>query len=426
MSVGGGEVVLFTDSPFALPETLGKEGLNLRVVAIGTKRANVGIVSLDTPVSLMSGGGHLMAQLRNFGPDTVDAEVSVSVNEAETGRTKARIPPMGSQQVDFDLKGQSGLAHVELHHEDALAVDNHAYAWLPPDEKLTILIVSARTELKGVLGKLEVFQVSHRPPQDFAEPLREQPDILLFDGWSPARSPESNAIFINPQSSTDIFTVAGEATGEVYCWEEGHPLIDQVILDNLRPETCPKIEPGDGMVVVVGGQRSAILAAPEKGDRRQVVCALPLHKAINQPTELLLLFRMLEWVNPRSQTNANTFPAGMPLTVRALQLIAPTVVTTPSGERVPAHPSEGRLIFGQTDRIGPYRVSGPGFERVLIAALASPEESDLTQPAVSTEDTSPVEVSPKGTAKSSYSPWLLLLAPFLMLLEWLAFHKRGA
>lgn len=424
MSAGGGNVVLFTDSPFALPEALEKEGLDLRIVGVGTKRQNAAIVSLDAPTSLMSGGSHLVAQLRNFSRDTVDAEISVDLDGVEVDRRRLRIPAMGSETADFGLANQSGIAHVRLHHEDALEVDNHAYAYLTPDQRLSIRVLSSRPALADFLRKTDAFHVTHGTPGESREGPGPQAEVLLFDGWAPAELPGTNAAFINPQNSCDTFRVIGQTTGEVYYWEEGHPLTDQVALDNLTVGTYPKIELDDELEIVVGAQWSPIVAASEKEGRRQVVCAFALHENLNNPAAVLLLFRILEWLDPRSQNHGGLFPAGTPLSTQVPDAVREVSVKTPWGEEVVARPSGGRLIFGQTDRIGPYHLTGPDFERTFIASLDSPEESDLTQPVSDMQVQPGSRLAAKGKVKSSYSPWILIALPFLMLIEWIVFFRR--
>jgi len=423
MGAGGGNVVLFTDSPFALPESLEKEGLDIQIVGVGTKRQNAGIVSLDAPTSLMSRGSHLVAQLRNFGRDTMDAEISVSLDGEEADRQRLRIPAMASETVDFGLGSQAGIAHVRLHHEDALEVDNHAYAHSAPDQKLSIHVVSSRPALADFLRKTDAFSVTHTTPGELQEGP-PQADVLLFDGRAPEGLPGTNAAFIDPQRSSDAFQVVGQTTGEVYYWAEGHPIIDQVALDNLATGTYPKIELGDEMGVVIGAQWSPIVAAMEKEDLRHVVCAFALHENLNDPAAVLLLFRILEWLDPRSQDRGGLFPAGTPLATQVPDTVHEVIVKTPWGEEIIARPSGGRLIFGQTDRVGPYHLTGPDFERIFIASLDSPEESDLTQPVSDMHVQPERQSAAKGKVKSSYSPWILIALPFFMLAEWAAFLRR--
>jgi hypothetical protein len=68
-------------------------------------------------------------------------------------------------------------------------------------------------------------------------------------------------------------------------------------------------------------------------------------------------------------------------------------------------------------------VEGNGYQDFFIARVA-PSESDLSQPAESTEIISDEKTVVRGTVKSSFSPWLLAVLPCLMVLEWWAFFRR--
>ena len=97
---------------------------------------------------------------------------------------------------------------------------------------------------------------------------------------------------------------------------------------------------------------------------------------------------------------------------------------TPAGviRRVPA--ANGQVQFEETEKAGPYQVTAPAFERTFVAQLSDATESNLTQPAESMTLLSKGQETGVGHVKSSYSPWLLPVLPFLFLLEWLAFRRR--
>ena len=425
ISVGGGDVVLFTDSPFALPEQLKRDGLGIRIVGIGSRRENVGIVSVNVPVNLMTGGEHVVAHLRNFGRDEVRSEVVALVGGDEAGREKVSISPMGARSVTFQLKGLSGVVHLELAQEDALDVDNHAYAFLVGDRKLSIRLVSERSDLRGLLEGLGAFEVHTTRPGELVESQGTPADITVIDGAPPHRAPRGNCIFLGPTGDGPFFTAAGRTAAEIYFWEEGHPLLNQVSLDNLHLGTYPKLELQNGAETVIGARDTPILAAHGSEEQRQLVLAPDLAEMLDSPSAILLLFRMLEWCNPLADHEKNFFPAGDTLTCAIPEDAMEVAVVLPSGETVKTRPSGSGLVFSQTSRVGPYRVVGPGLDRTYISGLSGPAESDLTQVAANSETAGSGARLSRGTVTASHSPWMLVAIAFLLLGEWLAYFRTA-
>ena len=423
LSAGGGEIVLFTDSPLSIPEGIEKEGLGIRIEGIGIVRQNVGIVTVETPHQLLQKELHLVVHIRSFNRDPVECEVSLEVNGEEVSRRKTRIPARGIVTESFKVSEQAGMAQVKLHMDDALEVDNHGYAYLPQDKSTSIKVVSSRPSVFEFLGKLESLELNQISPESYTRESTTGADLFVFDGWNPPEIPESSALYISPGTDSALFKVLGHGTGEPYYWNQGHPLIDGIALDNLKFDQFSRLELSSGAEVVIGAKESPLLATAELDGKRFVVCAMPLGDMLEEPSAVLLLFKILEWCGRPAGYWATSFPAGESLVCKlpAEQKVADLV--TPSGETQSLLVSDDRLYYENTDRIGVYKVKAGNFERVFVANLSSALESDLSQPVESME-LAAARSGSSSKALSSYSPWLLAIAPFLFLFEWMAFLGR--
>ncbi|MBI2193001.1 MAG: VWA domain-containing protein [Planctomycetes bacterium] len=424
LSAGGGSMVLFTDSALAVPEGLIKEGLGIRIEGVGTERQNAGILSAIAPMGLLGTGGRVVAQIRNFSRDDLESEASLYVGDEECARTSLRIPPMRGQTVTLEAPGKSGLARLLLHAEDALAVDNQVHLWLPDSQPLALRIVSPSAALADFLGALGLFRLSRVLPQQFAPAEGETPEVTLLDGWVPSEPPAGNTIYLHPRSSGPLFRHRGTAPGEVYSWLEGHPILDQIGLDNLRFEELAMLDIATEAEVILSDRNWPLLAIAERDGERQVLCALPLVEMLQDPTAVLLLFRMLEWCSPRSRARDLEFPAGSPLTCPLPMPAQDVTLFPPRGASVTLQPAGSRIVWTDTQRSGPYRVVAPGLDRTYVATVSGPGESDLTHPAESVEVVQAGANGERAKIRTTASAWILWAVPILLVLEWLAFFWR--
>ena len=430
LPAGGGRIVLLTDSQVSLPASLLKEGLKLEIVSVGTLRPNAAIVALDTPSSLLDPGGKLIARVRSFSPEAMSAKLAVSIDDKEIANSNVALGPMGLKAATFDLGEHSGIARVSLILEDALALDNTGYAALPPRRPLMLLLISARKEIKNFLEKLDSFDLVHVQPDEQPDPML-MPDIVIVEGVTDTFSIHADTIYLTPEFDSESSQMIPDAAGElrswisdeIYYWEEGHPLIDQVALDNLRPEKIPFLKFGKGVQTVIGGSRAPFVGVYQGGDRKHAICALPIRQMLNNPTAVLLLMRLLEWCNPRGRADANVVETGSAITLSPPDEAKGIRIVNPTGAVKELVLSGGPVVIEETDSAGLYRVEGDGYQEFFIARV-SPGESDLSQPAQSTEIVSGEEGKVRGTVKSSFSPWLLIILPCLMLLEWWMFFRR--
>lgn len=422
LPMGGGRIVLFTDTQVSLPSSLLKEGLNLEIVSVGTLRPNVAIAALDTPSSLLVPGGKLIARIRNFSPEPMNAKLAVSINDQEIANSSVSLGPMGLKAVTFDLGEHSGIAKVSLIVEDALALDNTGYVVLPPRQPLKLFLFSSRQEIKQFLEKLGAFGLTQFRPDEEPE-AAFLPDIVIAEGSTNTFSIPANAIYLTPEANGKSFQIVGQGTDEIYFWEEGHPLIDQVALDNLRPEKFPQLRFNTNVQTILSGRKAPLLGVYREGSQRHAICALPIREMLNNPTAVLLLMRLLEWCNPRGRAEAKVVETGSAITFN-LPIESPKItITNPAGAETEWTLSAGDPTFEETESAGLYRIEGNGYQDFFITRVP-PAESDLSLPAESTEIVSGEKGAVRGMVKSSFSPWILALLPCLMVLEWWAFFRR--
>ncbi|MGH7406755.1 MAG: vWA domain-containing protein, partial [Candidatus Methylomirabilales bacterium] len=141
---GPTEVHLFTDRASGQTLPPPPPTVDLRVHAVGGPASNVAITGLRVRKNYYSGAQHeLFVALANTGRESVTFPLVVTLEGARLSRQQVTLPPQTRRSliVPFSHRG-GGTLEVTAEVGDALAVDNRAWALLPPPRTLRVLLVT--------------------------------------------------------------------------------------------------------------------------------------------------------------------------------------------------------------------------------------------------------------------------------------------
>jgi hypothetical protein len=347
---GAGRVIVVTDqtppiAPIA-PEAAAKSPVEVetRLVDSGGPRENVGIVRLDArPLPGSPETDEVLVEIGNFGVDRQAGSVELTFEGRLLDVKPFDLAP-GERRTDVypALAAQTGIAnargwlsaHLALKNgkDDALALDDNAYAVIPPPRPIRVLLVTRGNW--------------------FLENLLKADDGVKFDQLAP-----------------DAFQ-PGQAAG-----------FDAVILDDCVPAgfqgTASQLPPGNFLFVgsapflsAAGGKEAAVLEHPLVTDAD---AASPLLRRLSLRDVTIL--RAQSWSLPETAADASSGAWQFTAPVRSFD--HPLVV---AGERRPANGAARpeRLVglaFGVGDSDLPLRVAFPLFVHNALDWLADRDES---------------------------------------------------
>jgi len=428
---GGKEIIWVSDRAWMGPPPAAGVLANLPV---GTARDNVAITRFATrPLPASPETSEVLLEVQNFGAAAVKTEVELSFDGQPLEVKPFALGPGERRPEIFSSlprpgRNARGWLTAHLTAADALAVDNTAYALLPPIRPARVLLISAGNPF------LEKF-LSVDPSVKY--------QVLAPEAWKPELAPKFEAVIFDKTVPGD-FDLA-KATGNflflkttpfgagvpleqpvVTDVDLAHPTTRQVSLKNVSILHAVGLDvpaPRDGWTFTAplrSFDRALLITGERPGQRLAALTFdvlesdLPLRVAFP-----LLMSNTLHWLSGEQAEPRNSIVAG-------------ETVALAEGERASAGPltvaPRGSLPAGlitqalQPLHNGYYTVTSGDTTRWLAVNTFSTEESDLRGAGGGAAN--PAEVSVPVLGNVAPWQWMSLVALGLFTLEWWMFHRR--
>jgi hypothetical protein len=409
-------VYLFTDHPATEQTAI------IRVVSIGRPQANLAVTSFDVHRgSLVSARMEANAVVRNFSGREEKIQVALKSGGTTLASREISIAADKTAAVNFDGFAERPYYEIELGARDALALDNRRFAVAPRSRSLRILAVTPRPQAAASLKTIQGVSVDTVSPGEYGNAARSGHDLEIFHYASPARLPESPALFILPPDNSSLVDLGPPMSNtSISGWREPHPLTRYVNFSLLRPIYARPLRPQTAGQVIIDGPGGALAFAVEQRGIRYLTLGfdpLPYLGRDNLPMSIFTL-NFLDWFfesgGARGQATGEPIP---------LSSVEPgESLTTPAGESVKLQRGG---YFQATFQQGVYRRSRGGASELFVRNLDDIGESDLRKP-------TPIALRGQGAADTgspsvlfSFWPYLLLATLLLFMLEWFVFPRSA-
>jgi len=423
-----------------LVERVGDTDANQAIAALSaTRRAGGAAVDLFVAVSNPSGqAANRRLEIYADG-QLVDARDLAIPAGQRTEALIGTVPP-GAAIVEGRLAG-----------DDALAVDDRAYALVPEEVSVRTLVVGAgNAYLEGVLGllpRLDAFAVGEAGFEDAladAEEAGTPYGFLVLDGVVPATLPDIPVLVVDPPSDGPYGRVLGRIEAPAIDRPDpSEPLLRFVDLSTVHIGRARAVEPSAALRPVVATPAGApLIGVGEDGGRRMGLIAFDLAES-DLPLQVafpLLMSNLVDYlVPPTGGILPSSMAVGQPASARLAESIERVRVVTTAGDAVPRVSEvavrDGRLTLPAADMVGIREVlvasDDPALDGRLIGRTAvnlfSADESDVTPgDPMRITDMGRVPDGPGGPAREARAEWwwpLALAALVLLGAEWLLFHR---
>ncbi|HWQ38900.1 MAG TPA: VWA domain-containing protein [Burkholderiales bacterium] len=378
-------------------------------------------------------------EVRALPQDPTRVEALVQVLNASPGERRARLLIRGGDgfaltqdfvlraretiNATFDVSDFQGgvLGATIVSADDALPVDDLAYAVVPPHgAKRVLLVTSGNPELADALRTLPGVRVNVVAPERYAAATGY--DVLVLDRFAPAEPPPVGALLFSPPARRWL---PGESAQRpqprITGWNRDHAVTRGIAWRKLRLERAsldlgtPTAEP---LVTAKGSAPGALVVAGASHARWiKVGFALQDTNFRLQPDFPVFVGNALNWLTET-----------VPVLTRALGSIEVALhnaeVRDGGGNSVAVSATAQGVIF-EAQRPDVYTVS-KGAEQVLVVAnLLDPRRALINDTRL--EGTSVASaMSHAFAAATGVQPWklLLLLAAVLLLVEWAVYTRR--
>lgn len=405
---GDAQILVATDAAIATPAV--QVDAPITVLQVGRDRKNQAIVALAVRTA----------------PSSVTRSVFIGVANLDLEAAKRRIEVWGdgnlleARDISMDAQARSDVVIDDVPNKirslevrlvgrdpassvapDHLAIDDRAWAVIPPDQTRLILVVGKGDPyLETALSYLPNVELYGVTPDEYGPATSRKDgrpwDLVIFEAGLPATLPDSPILAIAPPRSSPLGQVEGtlKAPG-IGTLNPDEPILRYVDLSTTHiAEAAKLVLPDWARTVIPGPQGAPLLYAGLRSGRPTAVLAfeprqsdLPLQVAFP-----ILLANLTGELLGGSAAPTEAIAPGTPLTLTIPSGATGLTVTRPDGsttQLVPSASGGASVTFARTELLGIYTVtpiltagSGSSASPVTSAAPASPGASASPPPPV--------------------------------------------
>lgn len=355
-------------------------------------------------------GGDAYLEIANFAAQGQRVRLVIARGDATILDRQVDVGPGEAlrQVVPLPAAGEARLrARIEA-PQNALPIDDEAFAWMTRTQPLSVVVVGQQTAwLAGLFNEDPDVRAS------FVSPAAYRPgpaDVVIFDRWAPQASPDRPVLFF--------------AGGPAAPSAEDHPVwrqrSDHPVLHGVDPLTFTvdraHVSSSPNLVPLATSERGTpLISIDQSVGRRIVIVAFGpaesnLASAAGFP---VLVGNALQWL-ARPGLRGMERPGAVEFDESV------TSVTGPRGRRVPLEHVDHSVV-GVLREPGIYVAEGAGARSTMAVNVGDPQLSNTQKTAIAADRSRPV------TAGTSPRPWwaYCAMAAFgLLLIEWWTWQRR--
>jgi hypothetical protein len=410
---GDAEILVATDAALATPV----EGTTLeapvRVLQVGREANNQAIVALAVRTQPNNLSHSAFVSVANHALERVQRRIEVYADGALREARTVTLDPQVRTDVSIDdiddPEHPAKTVEVRLTSADEaatgapdpLALDDRAWAIIPPSQLRTILLVSdGDPYLETALSYLPDTELYGVKPSEYGPQTKPDLfDLIIFEGTLPANLPSKPILAIAPPRTSALGEVTGTLTNPgIGSLDPDDPILRYVDLSTVHVAEARRLEtPPWAKTVIPGPAGAPLLYAGTRDGLPTAVLAfeprrsdLPLQVAFP-----VLLANLAGQLLGGSATPEDAIAPGAPVTLVIPEGAHGVSVERPDGsvdELVAPTRDASTVTFSRTDLLGIY----------TVRALADPADSDA--PASVGATTASPSVAPASPASPAASP----------------------
>ncbi|MCX9082146.1 MAG: VWA domain-containing protein [Candidatus Methanoperedens sp.] len=166
----GGRIVVISDfiswngdSPEIAKKVAQASGINVDFITVSGRNDNIGIVN-----GWFESAGDYKIVIKNFNRDARDVKIDVSINDKIVVTSSINVKGQSSEYFSIsDLNLNPGTTRISISPDDALAVDNNAFIYMPPSMQRDVLFITDNPKSPSIvaLGLIPDTKVTNADPK---------------------------------------------------------------------------------------------------------------------------------------------------------------------------------------------------------------------------------------------------------------------
>ncbi len=411
---GDAQVLIATDAAFTPPADL-EVAAPVKVLQVGRERKNQAIVAFAVRGGPTAVTRSVFISIANLDLEAANERVELWGDGRLLEARDLFLDPVSRADVGIDdVPLDVRVLEARLAGDDQLALDDRAWAVVPPDRLLRVLLVSdGDPYLETALSYLPNAELYGVKPADYGAGTKpELFDLVIFDAALPATLPRIPTLAIAPPRTSPLGTVTGTledpALGRA---APDEPLLRYVDLTTLHIAEAARLALPDWARTVVPTAAGDPLLYT--GTRDGIPTGVLAFEPRRSDLPLQVAFPILVSNLVGELVGASRAPTTAVVPGSLVSLPVPSGatglrVTRPDGttlDLAPAVTGGATATFASTEQLGVYTVAPVGLDGAGPAASGSPGPSPAASPAASAPASA--AASPGGAA----SPTPLVVDP---------------
>ena len=435
LAQGGGSrrIYVVTDGALARPVSL-RAAVPVEVIRVGAPMDNAAIVRVDVRAAedpvLHREQVQAFLLVENHGIAAREVFVTMKQRGASDTLASRRVVLAPGERSPivltfFPAPGDSGSGLVfELSPHDALAVDDVAFASIPPGRKLPVILAATEEPSPWLLRVLASDPDAEVTAGPLARVFASVPEdaLVVVENACPATVPGGDVWIVNPPSGECFGAKVGALVDRprLTSWDELDPRLKFLSLDDVLVSQARVLEPASARQVLVRSSLGAIACDASTEAREVTLLGFDVADSDWPYKASFVVFarNLLELARiHRADPVAGGGTAGELLRVHVPLAVTAAEVVSPGAEgQAPSIVSvrSGIAVIPEAVRAGFYRVAWtqPSAGSVLVPVnLTSASESDLRRSLDATSGAASVADAPAATAAPrDHAFWVALVA----------------
>jgi len=449
------EVFVFSDGEFTIPSGAWSGRMNLRYVPVGESGENAGIVDLVVRKDFtLEGRYEILVGIQNFGQqereiyldlwgegEAAGAIASPAAAEPAELRTERKL--MDSRKFTLGPGALNTIIFKDpgtfprkidllLDSPDALVADNQAWALIPQEKEIQILLVTkGNYYLQRVLNLNPQARLFVTTPAAFSRP--ETYDLIVFDSFSPPALFAGNYVFINQIPPLPEWSIGEEIRlPALVDWNRTHPLTRYLNLDNLVINQCRNIGIPAWAEVIAESRETPLIVAFQDQEIKGVVIAFDIYDSdwplrVSYP---IFFSNLVNWFHAEAGLSNGMKKTGEILVLDPPEDLRQPVLLSPPPplpEQTFMFTGTAPVYYDKTTARGIYEYrTGTGIRKLYAVNLLSPQESQIApRPSLDLQGTEVEGETAAVAANREIWRNLALAALLVLVIEWFVYVKRA-
>jgi hypothetical protein len=376
--------------------------------------ANVAITAFDVRPSMTAeGAGDAYLEIANYAPAA--QRVHVTLGRGTLGTPVLEAGEVLRQVVALPRGTLPALrARVDA-PENALGIDDEAFAWVERAQPLSVVVVGQHTDwLRTLLERDPDVRATFIDPSSYQSP-QEATDVVIFDRWTPPEAPARPALYVAPREAP--WLGAGRIDERAPQWHSigSHPVVRGVDPFTLAIDRARSYQ-GPALVPVARSARGTALAyvRASPGSRLVLLTFGPDESNLSSaPGFPVLIANALDWL-ARPVAGPARRPGLVAFDDAIARIVGPRDIDVPvvrmNGASIAVLPVPGLYV-----------AEGGGSRSTIAVNAGDPHVSNVARTSLPADQAHPVASGMWGR------PWWLycVLAAFVLVLaEWWTWQRR--